>query len=91
MTDRTPAELFLSWKPQTCLSFLRPEMERRMRDHQQIKTAADMRRGSWGTFEAGDQILVRGSRPTDPAWLVGHVVKKVSASTYVVMVQDQHR
>ncbi|XP_040071486.3 uncharacterized protein K02A2.6-like [Ixodes scapularis] len=91
-TDRTPAELFLSWKPRTRLSFLHPEMERRMRDRQQqIKTAADMRRGSWRTFEEGDQVLVRGSRPTDPAWLVGRVMKKVSASTYVVIVQDQHR
>ncbi|XP_042149549.1 uncharacterized protein K02A2.6-like [Ixodes scapularis] len=91
-TDRTPAELFLSWKPRTRLSFLHPEMERRMRDRQQqIKTAADMRRSSWRTFEAGDQVLVRGSRPRDPAWLVGRVVKKVSASTYVVIVQDQHR
>ncbi|XP_042148311.1 uncharacterized protein K02A2.6-like [Ixodes scapularis] len=76
-TDKTPAELFLSWKPRTRLSFLHPEMERRMRDRQQqIKTAADMRRGSWRTFEEGDQVLVRGSRPTDPAWLVGRVMKK---------------
>ncbi|XP_064468815.1 uncharacterized protein LOC135383143 isoform X1 [Ornithodoros turicata] len=89
-TGKTPAELFLSWKPRTRLSILHPELAKRT--ERGITQGQSRPNGtSWREFEAGDSVRVRGTRPGDPRWLEGTVVRRVSLSTYIVRVQSQER
>ncbi|XP_064464346.1 uncharacterized protein K02A2.6-like isoform X3 [Ornithodoros turicata] len=89
-TGKTPAELFLSWKPRTRLSILHPELAKRT--ERGITQGQSRPNGiSWREFEAGDSVRVRGTRPGDPKWLEGTVVRRVSLSTYIVRVQSQER
>lgn len=46
---------------------------------------------SWREFEVGDNVRVRGNRPSDPRWLEGTVVRRVSKGTYIVRIEDHER
>ncbi|KAM7288762.1 uncharacterized protein ISCGN_028946 [Ixodes scapularis] len=90
-TGRTPAELFLSWKPRTRLSLLQPSLEGRMHERfSRAKRTADERRGPWTSFEVQDRVLVQGLRPGDAKWLPGVVEKRCSASTHIVRVGQEN-
>ncbi|KAL3224576.1 hypothetical protein MRX96_049484 [Rhipicephalus microplus] len=72
VTEETPAQLFLSWKPRTRLSFLHPDIEQRMKEKlERTRQAANRRRGAWRDFEEGEDVLVQGLRPGEGEWLSG--------------------
>lgn len=92
VTEDTPAQLFLSWKPRTRLSLLHPDIEQRMKEKlERTKQSANQRRGAWRDFEEGEGVLVQGLRPGEGEWLSGKVNKRVSSSTYVVGIGNEER
>lgn len=92
VTEETPAQLFLSWKPRTRLSFLHPDIEQRMKEKlERTRQAANRRRGAWRDFEEGEDVLVQGLRPGEGEWLSGKVKKRESLSTYVIGIGNEER
>ncbi|KAH7955999.1 hypothetical protein HPB52_005490 [Rhipicephalus sanguineus] len=45
----------------------------------------------WREFREGDRVWVKGTRPCDPAWMVGVLISRSSAVTYVVSVENHER
>ncbi|KAL3188381.1 hypothetical protein MRX96_023045 [Rhipicephalus microplus] len=86
-TVKTPAELFLSWRPRTRLSILHPELAKRAEANIARRQSQETHT-SWREFEVGDNVRVRGNRPSDPLWLEGTVVRRVSKGTYIVRIED---
>ncbi|KAL1466193.1 hypothetical protein MTO96_026822 [Rhipicephalus appendiculatus] len=77
VTEETPAQLFLSWKPRTMLSLLHPDIEQRMKEKlERTRQSANRRRGAWRDFEEGEDVLVQGLRPGEGEWLSGKVNKR---------------
>ncbi|KAL1457367.1 hypothetical protein MTO96_043492 [Rhipicephalus appendiculatus] len=92
VTEETPAQLFLSWKPRTMLSLLHPDIEQRMKEKvERTRQSANRRRGAWRDFEEGQDVLVQGLRPGEAEWLSGKVNKRVSLSTYVIGIGNEER
>nr|XP_037273188.1 uncharacterized protein LOC119165101 [Rhipicephalus microplus] len=89
-TGKTPAELFLSWRPRTRLSILHPELAKRA-EANIVRRQGQETHTSWREFEVGDNVRVRGNRPSDPRWLKGTVVRRVSKGTYIVRIEDHER
>ncbi|KAM7311939.1 hypothetical protein ISCGN_008846 [Ixodes scapularis] len=88
-TGKTPAEVFLSWSPRTRLSLLHPELSDRLAQEERQNAKRPGSRGR--EFKDGDRVRVKGTRPGDPAWLVGIVLRRFSGLTYVVSVNNQER
>ncbi|KAL1429450.1 hypothetical protein MTO96_016290 [Rhipicephalus appendiculatus] len=88
-TAKTPAELFLSWTPRTRLTLLHPELHNRLENHE--RRPAQPPAARWREFREGDWVRVKGTRPCDPAWMVGVIIRRISAVTYVVNVENQER
>ncbi|KAL1484125.1 hypothetical protein MTO96_032758 [Rhipicephalus appendiculatus] len=86
-TGKTPAELFLSWTPRTRLTLLHPELHNRLEDHE--RRPAQPPAARWREFREGDRVRVKGTRPCDPAWMVGVIIRRISAVTYVVNIENQ--
>ncbi|KAL3184123.1 hypothetical protein MRX96_006227 [Rhipicephalus microplus] len=89
-TGKTPAELFLSWRPRTRLSILHPELAKRAEANIARRQGQETHT-SWREFEVGDNVRVRGNRPSDPRWLEGTVVRRVRKGTYIVRNEDHER
>ncbi|KAH6922949.1 hypothetical protein HPB50_020311 [Hyalomma asiaticum] len=77
VTEETPAQLFLSWKPRTRLSLLHPHIEQRMREKlERTRQSANRRRGAWRDFVEGEDVFVHGLRPGEAEWLSGKETRK---------------
>lgn len=87
-TSKTPAELFLSWTPRTRLTLLHPQLGDRP---EKERVGMQHPASRWREFKEGDRVRLNGTRPGDPAWLVGIIVKRVSAVTYAVNVNNEER
>lgn len=87
-TSKTPAELFLSWTPRTRLTLLHPQLGDRPENE---RGGTEHPASRWREFNEGDRVRLKGTRPGDPAWLVGTIMRRVSAVTYAVNVNNEER
>ncbi|KAL1433266.1 hypothetical protein MTO96_012727 [Rhipicephalus appendiculatus] len=88
-TGKTPAELFLSRTPRTRLTLLHPELHNRLENHE--RRPAQPPAARWREFREGDRVRVKGIRSRDPAGIVGVIIRRISALTYVVNIENQER
>ncbi|KAL1433495.1 hypothetical protein MTO96_012494 [Rhipicephalus appendiculatus] len=88
-TGKTPAKLFLSWTPRTRLTLLHPELHNHLENHE--RRPAQLPAARSREFREGDTVRVKGTRACDPAWMVRVIIRRISAVTYVVNVENQER
>ncbi|KAL1477570.1 hypothetical protein MTO96_035638 [Rhipicephalus appendiculatus] len=88
-TRKTPDELFFSWTPRTWLTLLHPEFHNHLENHE--RRPAQLPAACCREFREGDRVQVKATRPCDPAWVVGVIIRRIKTVTYVVTVENQER
>lgn len=90
-TGKTPAELFLGFKPRTRLTLLKPHLSSTVEKNQEkMKTNYDKNRNT-RYFRVGQEVLVRSVRQEEIKWMPGTIKKVVSPMTYLVNVCGKTR
>lgn len=92
ITNKTPSELFLGFKPRTRFTFLKPHLPSRMETKQlKVKEWCDRKRGPERSFVVGQPVMVKSVRQEEVKWMPGMIIRVISPVTYIVSVMGQKR
>ncbi len=90
-TGKTPAELFLGFKPRSRLSLIKPHLQSSVEKQQErMKINFDKHR-STRYFTVGQDVLVKTVRQEEIKWIPGRIKKVISPMTYLVTVMGRPR
>ena len=89
-TLATPAELLLGRKPRSPLDLLKPDLHRRVEDHQESQKEAHDQHSRLRSLKPGDPVYAKnfGHDATINQWLSGHIEQQNGPHGFRVLLQD---
>lgn len=84
-TGVAPAELLIGRRLRSCLDLLKPDLQAKVINKQQLQKAQHDHTSRHHEFSLNDPVFVRNFRP-GPRWLPGTIQQKLGPITYLVKV-----
>uniref|UniRef100_A0A1X7SI27 Uncharacterized protein n=1 Tax=Amphimedon queenslandica TaxID=400682 RepID=A0A1X7SI27_AMPQE len=92
VTGQPPSVLLNNRSLKTVLDLLKPDINRRVQDRQEVqKRAYDHHAQERGEFEINDFVMVRIHRDNHQYWEPGIITEKISLVSFVVKLEDGTR